>query len=126
MNLKKNDKSDKIIFNKWLANTPLEENTKPIVTKKNDYSSLSYHMWLGVKKYLETTSNDDNKVNKENKKNKIKIKNNNLKINKIKIYTLIFNKLLIFDKLKIYNMNFYSRMLDLKKYICLNISIVIS
>jgi hypothetical protein len=118
MNFEKNDNSDKIIFNKWLYSTPLEENTKPIVTKKNEYSSLSYHTWLSVKNYLETTSNDDNKPNI--------IKNNKLKKNKIKIYTLIFDKLFMFNKLKINNMNFYSRILDLKKYICLNISTMVS
>ena len=93
---KKNDNSDKIIFNKWTSNTLLEENTKQIISTKNGYSSMSYRMWLIVQNYSETTSNDDNKT-KIIKSNKIK--------NNIKIYTLMFNRIFSFSKFKIF-MNF--------------------
>ena len=102
----KNDKLDKLMFNKWNNNTLFEENTKPIVTKKNEYSTMSYQMWLGVKNYLENNSNYTDKINK-NKKEKEKV-NNGVKKN-IKIYAInVLNKIFSYNKLKINKNEIYS------------------
>ena len=100
MNLKKknkNDNLDNILFNKWINNNQLEENTKPIITTNNEYSRMSYKMWLGVKNYLENSSSNTNKVIN---------KNTNIKDN-IKIYTIVmFNKIFSPNKLKFIILNF--------------------
>jgi hypothetical protein len=108
---KNNDNTNKIKFNKWIGNTLLEENTKPIITKKNEYSSMSYHVWLSVKNYSEITSNDDNKL---------KIITSGKKKNKIKIYTLMFDRMFSFSKLKIF-MNFNIKLKSLKNFMSLNV-----
>ncbi len=115
MNFEKNDNSNKIIFNKWINSSSLEENIKPIIFKKNEYSSMSYHMWLGTKNHLETSSNNNNDI-------KAKIINNNFKIkNNVKIYSLIFNKIFLFGlpKIHIINMNLNINLINLKKLLSL-------
>ena len=97
MNIKKNIKNenlDKILLDKWINNSILEENVEQINTKKNDYSTMSYQMWLGVKNYMEITTSDNNNV-------KVINKNTNIK-NSIKIYTIdILHKIFSISKLKI-------------------------
>ena len=113
MNFEKNDNSNKIVFNKWFNSYSLEENTKPIIFKKNEYSSMSYHMWLGTKNYLETSSNNNNDIKAKIINNKFKIKNN------VEIYSLIFNKIFDLPKIHIINMNLNINLINLKKILSL-------
>ena len=87
----KNKNLDKILLDKWINNSILEENAQQIITNKNDYSIMSYQIWLGVKNYMEITPDDNN--------NKVINKITNIK-NNIKIYSItIINKILLINKL---------------------------
>ena len=70
-----NKKTNKLIYDKWINNSSFEENTTNNISTKNEYSTISYKIWLNVKNYLENTSSDNNKpIKKINTiKNKIKI-----------------------------------------------------
>jgi hypothetical protein len=113
---KKNDNSDKKVFNKWINSSLLEENTKPIISTKNEYSSMTYHMWLGIKNYAETSSSDGDKK-------KIINKSDNLK-NNIKIYSLLFNKIFSLAKPKIHNMNFKLINFNLMNFNLINFNLI--
>ena len=100
----KNKNLDKILLDKWINNSILEENAQQIITNKNDYSIMSYKIWLGVKNYMEITPDDNNKVI-----NKITNIKNNIKIYSITIINkiLLINKLIIITKFNNYIKNNY-------------------
>ena len=74
------------MINNWKINDKIEENTNPIINNKNNYSLMTYGMWLSIKNSDEKCSFFDNAYDFDtNTVNKIINKNKN----KIKIYTIV-------------------------------------
>jgi hypothetical protein len=92
----KTENYDDIIFNNWKKKENIKENTNLIITKKNNYSVMSYSMWINVKNYLDKCSTNDLNNKKEEK----------LKKKNIKIYIfIIFNKINLPVKINILKKN---------------------
>lgn len=86
-------------MNKWINNNDIEETTNSIVENTNNYSILTYGIWLGVKNqnedclYYNNLFEKNIDINKQPKLNVNKIKN------KINIFTcLIISNVFNFTK----------------------------